>query len=428
MTLQQVPGRTAKALSVGGARATALTRRLLLLSREYGFPIASPSMASCSVSRGLMGGYSIARGRVLSQLSEVVPSSSSSSALSVCNFSNRPGESEESQSKFSQNPSSSFPASVPSPQVVIKKVSDAFRNAASSTGDVMHRMREAKLVDSVRTGYTFLKEEMNRTSPQRKPKYSAPDDSAVRDIPPVNTTVNSIVPVVKKTTGWEKRWEDLKKKAKSHPAFKRFKTVTGHPVVTKGQELAEDIRERWETSDSPVVHRIQDMNESLFGETATAVAMREIRRHDPSFTFSDFLAEMQEEIRPTLRAYLKGDVPTLKKKCCREVLERCQAERSALESQGIFLSNEILHISDIEIKETKLLGNSPIIIINFQTQQIHCARDKAGNIIEGARDDIHTVFYAWAMQQESPEETSHGEFQTRWKLREMQQAGIQALI
>jgi hypothetical protein len=29
-------------------------------------------------------------------------------------------------------------------------------------------------------------------------------------------------------------------------------------VVTKGQELAEDLRERWETSDSPVVHKIQE--------------------------------------------------------------------------------------------------------------------------------------------------------------------------
>lgn len=124
----------------------------------------------------------------------------------------------------------------------------------------------------------------------------------------------------------------------------------------------------------------------------------------------------------------QGDFATLRKKCSREVVERCQAERRALESQGIFLDNEILHISDVEIKETKLLGNAPIIIINFQTQQIHCARNKDGNIIEGARDDIHTVFYAWAMQQESPEETNRGEFHTRWKLREMQQAGMQALI
>lgn len=44
------------------------------------------------------------------------------------------------------------------------------------------------------------------------------------------------------------------------------------------------------------------------------------------------------------------------------------------------------------------------------------------------QDDIHTIFYAWAMQLESPEERTGGELQSRWKLREMQQAGMQALI
>lgn len=37
----------------------------------------------------------------------------------------------------------------------------------------------------------------------------------------------------------------------------------------------------------------------------------------------------------------QGDLATLKKKCSREVVERCQAERRALESQGIFLDNEV---------------------------------------------------------------------------------------
>lgn len=31
--------------------------------------------------------------------------------------------------------------------------------------------------------------------------------------------------------------------AKVHPAFKRIKTVTGHPVVTKGQEVSFFIRD-----------------------------------------------------------------------------------------------------------------------------------------------------------------------------------------
>lgn len=138
--------------------------------------------------------------------------------------------------------------------------------------------------------------------------------------------------------------------------------------------------------------------------------------------------EVQEDIRPILVAYVKGDYVTLRKKCSREVVDRCRAERRALESQGIYLDHKILHISDVEVKETKLMGNSPIIIVAFQTQQIYCARDKAGNITQGAKDDIHTVYYAWAMQQLSAEELEEGEVHARWQLREMQQLGIQAII
>jgi import inner membrane translocase subunit TIM44 len=59
----------------------------------------------------------------------------------------------------------------------------------------------------------------------------------------------------------------------------------------------------------------------------------------------------------------QGDLNTLRQRCSREVVERCQAERRALETQGIFLDNKILHISDAEVKDVKLLGNYPIIIV-----------------------------------------------------------------
>lgn len=45
----------------------------------------------------------------------------------------------------------------------------------------------------------------------------------------------------------------------SHPFFSRMRGLNlgANPVFSKGREAAESIRERWETSDSPLVHRIQ---------------------------------------------------------------------------------------------------------------------------------------------------------------------------
>ncbi|RZC65192.1 hypothetical protein C5167_008883 [Papaver somniferum] len=142
----------------------------------------------------------------------------------------------------------------------------------------------------------------------------------------------------------------------------------------------------------------------------------------------DFVAEVQEMIRPTLIAYFKGDVETLKKNCSPEVIERCKAEKQAYESQGMFFSNKILHISDVEVHETKLMGNSPIIIVVFQTQQIYCVMDKEGSITEGGKDTIQTVLYQWAMQQIDVEDQEEGALYPIWRLRETQQLGMKALI
>ncbi|XP_039058432.1 mitochondrial import inner membrane translocase subunit TIM44-2-like [Hibiscus syriacus] len=95
-----------------------------------------------------------------------------------------------------------------------------------------------------------------------------------------------------------------------------------------------------------------------------------------SFSLPEFVAEVQEAIRPVFNAYIKGDVETLKKYCSPEVIDRCKAEHTAYQSHGIFFDNKILHISDVEVRETKMMGTSPIIIVAFQTQQIHCVRDR----------------------------------------------------
>jgi import inner membrane translocase subunit TIM44 len=65
-----------------------------------------------------------------------------------------------------------------------------------------------------------------------------------------------------------------------YPVFKRLSGMS-EPVVNKSQEIAEDVREKWETSDNPIVHKIQDMNERIFEETGSASTYKEIRRRDP---------------------------------------------------------------------------------------------------------------------------------------------------
>lgn len=102
--------------------------------------------------------------------------------------------------------------------------------------------------------------------------------------------------------------------------------------------------------------------------------------------------------------------------------------RRLLKPRVFFFDNKILHISEVEVRETKMMGDSPIVIVSFQTQQVHCVRDRHGTITEGGKDTIHTVYYAWAMQLVDAEELGEGALFPIWRLREMQQMGMQTLI
>ncbi|GMP90668.1 hypothetical protein CsSME_00041681 [Camellia sinensis var. sinensis] len=301
----------------------------------------------------------------------------------------KPGSSDTANTLFGK-----FKSSVSS---VSPKVSVAFQ-----------KLKEAKPIDLAKKGYDIVKDELSSNPNKRKRiEYGASSSTSSSTVERSTSTDVAVVP--SKQSKWSKKWEAFKEKG--HPIFKRTSGLS-EAVVVKSQEFAEDIRDRWDTTDNPVVHKIQDLSETVFGETSTALSFKEIHRRDPSFSLPEFVAEVEEVIKPVLNAYFKGDAEVLKKYCRNEVIERCKAEHEAFESQGIFFDNKILHISDVE----------------FQTQQVYCVRDRNGSVTEGGKDTIHTVYYAWAMQQFDVEELGEGALFPIWRQRELQQLGVKALI
>ncbi|XP_073034070.1 mitochondrial import inner membrane translocase subunit TIM44-2-like isoform X1 [Primulina eburnea] len=307
------------------------------------------------------------------------------------------------------------------------KVKDGFYFISPKVSLAFHKVKEVKPIDLVKKSYGIVKYEL-KGNPSRRKRLEYDASSGPSSSNFERSTRTEIVVLPSKQSPWSKKWEAFKNKMQGHPMFKRVSGIS-EPVLEKSQEIAEDMRERWETSDHPVVHKIQDISETVLGESDAAMSFKEIRRRDPTFSLPEFVAEVQEVVKPVLNAYFKGDADVLKKYCTSHVIERCVAERKAFESQGIFFDNKILHISEVEIRETKMMGDTPIIIVAFQTQQVYCVRDGLGSVTEGSQDTIQTVYYAWAMQQLDAElGDGYAAPYSIWKLREMQQLGVRALI
>lgn len=324
------------------------------------------------------------------------------------------GEDKKQQSGYGDTAETIFSKFRSGVSSVFPKVSSSFRTA-----------KDAKVLDLAKKGYDIVKDELNGSSSKRKRAKAASAAASQANVERSTRTDIAVVPV--KQSRFSKKWEAFKAKMQGHPVFKRVSGFS-EPVVTKSQEIAEDMRERWETSDHPVVHKIQDINESVFRETDAAMSFKEIRRRDPYFSLPDFVSDVQEIVKPVLKAYTKGETEVLEKYCSPEIIERCKAEHRVCEMQGTFYDNKILHISEVDVRETKMMGDSPLIIVGFQTQQVYCVRDRLGEITEGGKDTIHTVHYLWAMQLAEAEEGAEEAHMPMWKLRDMQQVGIRALI
>jgi mitochondrial import inner membrane translocase subunit TIM44 len=102
----------------------------------------------------------------------------------------------------------------------------------------------------------------------------------------------------------------------------------------------------------------------------------------------------------------------------------------ALLLQGAIPDPTILDISDVELADLKMHEENPVVIVQFTVQQIECARDKFGNVVEGSPDNVQRVYYSWAIQQEASGfvGTDGKAYPPRWQLIEMLIRGFHQLL
>ncbi|KAL5569043.1 hypothetical protein UlMin_025618 [Ulmus minor] len=203
-----------------------------------------------------------------------------------------------------------------------------FKSTISSLkgSTAFQRFKEAKFVDLAKKGYDIVKDELHGSPKKRKHLQNEPSTTPQVE----RSTRTEVVVLPSQWSPLGEKWGALKSKVRGHPVFKRLGVVTD-PVVTKSQKIAEDVQERWETSDNPIVHKIQE-----------------------TFSLPEFVTE--------------GDVETLKKFCTNEVIEWCKAKHNAYQSHGIFLI-----ISDYYISSVSLFNSSLLV---FQNCVLYCFRLK----------------------------------------------------
>lgn len=164
----------------------------------------------------------------------------------------------------------------------------------------------------------------------------------------------------------------------------------------------------------------------LFGESEIAASIREMKEMEPNFRLDDFLEDIEYVIAPHIvKTFLEGDDKSLERHCGEAAFAAVQASIKARRQQKMSLDCNILAgPKEVELKGAQLRDKGPPQFIwTFNTQQVNCLRDKDGEIIEGAVDDIRTVYYAMVVTKHPEPEKIDLEYP--WQVSELAIVGNQ---
>lgn len=255
-------------------------------------------------------------------------------------------------------------------------------------------------VDNVKLAYeeltasekdSIVKKKIGDVYEKPKPKEG---DEAEEDEEPKEAGPSAIVLVKEAKNPWEAMRERLADSPIIREMLRRgqkvgkaaVETDLGKRVQNAGQsvkEKLEDAREFWETSQNPIIYSLSGAWETVTGDTEESLAIASIKRLDAGFDKEEFLAEVSNNLVPTIiKAHLGGDTKLLKEWCSEAVYSKLSADIRTRKHDGLVFNDNILNVEEaqhqLKISEQ---DNVPFIVCTYQVQQINCIK-KRGEIIE----------------------------------------------
>jgi hypothetical protein len=270
----------------------------------------------------------------------------------------------------------------------------------------------------------------------------AQTDTAAGPMPdtgPIDAETTAMVFVdadAEKETVWSKRIEDIKSKLKQTAMWKQAReathtlSTTDNPVIKTVrdakytvEDTIEDARDAYETSQHPLVWQMRDVGDRVFGETETGWALGEMLELDQRFNQERFLDDMEVDMIPIVtKAFLRGDKDILEAVCEGQAARAVFASMKEREVKKETYDERILDISHVDMSQATVVEDTPMLLLSFMCQHVHCIRNAKGEITEGSESDIRSVYYQWMVRRDFESEIFD------YKLVELQLQRVHALV
>jgi predicted lipid-binding transport protein (Tim44 family) len=123
--------------------------------------------------------------------------------------------------------------------------------------------------------------------------------------------------------------------------------------------------------------------------------LRELLRHDATFTPKEFLNGAKIAYEMIVLAYAEGDRKTLKGLLSREVFEGFESAIADRESRGETMKSTFVGIEKAEITHASAKDNEEQITVRILSQLITATYDKGGALIDGDAETVADVNDVW---------------------------------
>ena len=126
--------------------------------------------------------------------------------------------------------------------------------------------------------------------------------------------------------------------------------------------------------------------------------MKSIKRKDNRFTLNEFLKGATQAFEMILEAFSRADTMTLKKLLGAELYGEFETTIEERKSHQETLETILVKIESVRLVEGHMQGNVARVTVEFQTEQTHVVRNKAGEIIEGSPKQIEQLVDLWTFE------------------------------
>ena len=274
------------------------------------------------------------------------------------------------------------------------RLTDAYYNFKDQVSEAWKEMvgedRETMLSRKVEQAATYRKPKKKKVNEDGE---EVDDEDSKEDEVPYDGP-SAIVHVKEPQNAWESMKQRLSESPLIQEILKNSRKIgkaagetpigqQAHKINENVKGRIEDAKEFWETSQNPIIYTLSGIVENVTGETEEGIATAEIRRLDPKFNKEDWAEEVLKTMVPSvIGAHLEGNIKALEPYTREAVFKKLSSEIRLRKGDGIVFDPNILDIDENQVLVKYLENEGAIIVGIYTVQQIHCVKNRKGEIVD----------------------------------------------